>query len=467
MGWETRYFDTSFYDKADDATVDREKTGAFKEVYSDKSTNIKKSNQIIIDFQKILDEFKPDILAITGMTPDFQYMMNFFPKLNISKDTIVAFGGSHSLNRSEEILNTGMIHISCFGQGETILPEILKRVEQGKSLDGIPGTCHIDHVTGQMKKTNLVAALPAEELWSIEPDYSFFDERYYAYPFDGEMVNMFWLEVGRGCPFSCTYCDAPQIRNMYKGIGKYFISRPLDDIFNTIQDVLDRYDVDVFNITHECFLSQKKSWIREFCERWGKEVKKSFLIQTRMETVDTEKLDMLRLSNAPVIQIGQGIESGNKRILNEICNRKMNIPAVIDSYQTMKEQGFRTNAYYMIGFPTETREEIFETIELCAKVNSDIDSVSIFQPFPGLPLTELCIKNGWISGDEIIPTFTEKSIINQPSISPKELKNLRRVFLLYAKLPKEYWCDIKKCEDDFDGNQQLFNDLVNQRWKMQ
>jgi len=467
MGWKTKYFDTSFYDKSDDAVIEKEKTGAFKEVNCEETLDIKDSNQIVLDFQNILDEYKPDVLAITGMTSDFQYMMNFFPKLNIPKDCVVAFGGSHSLNRSEEILNTGMIHLSCFGQGELILPEILRRVEEGRSLDGIPGTCHINNDTGQMVKTNLVAALPAEELWSVKPDYSFYDERYYTYPFDGKIVNMFWLEVGRGCPFSCTYCDAPQIRNMYKGVGKYFISRPLDDVFNTIHNVLDRYDVDVFNITHECFLSQKKSWIKDFCERWGKEVKKSFLIQTRMETVDTEKLDMLKLSNAPIIQIGQGIESGNKRILNEICNRKMNIPSVIESYQIMKEQGFRTNAYYMIGFPTETREEIFETIELCKKVNSDIDSVSIFQPFPGLPLTELCIKNGWISGDEEIPTFTEKSIINQPSISPDELKNLRRVFLLYAKLPKEYWQDIKKCEDNFEENQKLFNELIDIRWRIQ
>jgi radical SAM superfamily enzyme YgiQ (UPF0313 family) len=277
---------------------------------------------------------------------------------------------------------------------------------------------------------------------------------------------MFWLEVGRGCPFGCAYCEAPQLRKLYKGMGKYVIFRPIDNIFDNIKKLQEKYNIDVFNITHECFLSQRKAWIKEFCERWGKEVRKSFLIQTRMETVDVEKLDLLRLSNAPVIQIGQGIESGSERILNDVCNRKMNIEEVIKSYKIMNERGFRTNAYYMMGFPTETREEIFESIDLCSKVNSDIDSISIFQPFPGLPLTQQCTENGWITGEEVFPTFTERSIIHQPSITAEEVTKLRRVFLLYAKLPKEYWPDIEKCENNFEENQELFQKLVDLRWQL-
>ncbi len=119
----------------------------------------------------------------------------------------------------------------------------------------------------------------------------------------------------------------------------------------------------------------------------------------------------------------------------------------------------------MVGFPTETRDEIFETIDLCKRINADIDSVSIFQPYPGLPLSEMCRKNGWISGNETIPSFTEKSIINQPSISPQEVTRLRRVFLLYAKLPNTYWYKIRQCEDN-PQKTELFQELVDLRWKL-
>lgn len=467
MGWETRYFDTSFYHKSDDAVIEKEKTGAFKPTEEEcLPEGIKSGTEVVPDLQKIIDEFKPTVIAITGMTNCFEYMMTFFDDLKIPEDTIVAFGGTHSLHRSEDILRTGKIHISCYGQGEKIFPEILNRAENGVSLQGIPGTW-FKNPAGEMVKYCVDAPLSAEDLWSPELDYSFYDERYYTYPFDGEIVNMFLLEVGRGCPYNCTYCEAPQIRNLYKGLGKYVLSRPMDNIFNTIKKLQEKFDIDVFNITHECFLSQTREWIREFCERWGKEVKKSFLIQTRLETVDEDKIALLKLSNAPVIQIGQGIESGSPRVLFEICNRKMDVEAIIDSYKRLNDHGFRTNAYYMMGFPTETRDDIFETIELCRRVNSDIDSVAIFQPFPELPLTKMCLKNGWITGEEIIPTYTERSIIKQPSISIEEVANLRRVFLLYAKLPKKYWSDIEKCEKDYENNKELFDELIDIRWSLQ
>ena len=465
MGWETQYFDTSFYRKSDDSFIDKEKTGAFKPVKEEIQLEVKSANNIVLDLQKIIDDFQPDIIAITGMTNDFQYMMTFFPQLNIPKETVVVFGGIHALHESDEILNTGMIDLSCFGQAESIFPEILKRVEHGRNLKDIPGTSYRSTLAQEIHTTYVERALSTEEIWETEPDYSFYDDKYYSYPFDGKMVNMFWLEVGRGCPYNCTYCEAPQLRSLYKGKGRYVVTRPIDSIFNTVKNILKERTIDVFNITHECFLSQPNVWLKEFCRRWKKEVGKSFLIQTRTETITKEKLDILQTSGAPIIQVGQGVESGSKRILKFICNRRTNIDAVVKSYKILNERGFRTNAFYMIGFPTETREEIFETIDLCKRIGSDIDSVSIFQPYPGLPLTKMCVDKGWMSGNEIIPSFTEKSIINQPSISPYEVSNLRRVFLLYAKLPNQYYRQVKICEDN-PQNTKLFNKLIKHRWEL-
>lgn len=466
-GWEYRYFDTSFYEKGDDSTLDKEKTGGFKPGKKDSLPDTAPREHLISDFQALVDEFEPDLIAMTAMTNDFQYLMTFFQDLKLPEKTMVAIGGTHSLHRSEEILNTDLFDISCYGQGESVFPEILSRVEDGKDLEGIPGTWTKNKSTGELVNNCVSAALGADELWGFEPDYSFYDQRYYAYPFDGNTVNMFWLEVGRGCPFGCTYCEAPQLRKLYLGLGKYVISRPIDNIFETIKQVQKKYDIDVFNITHECFLSQRDEWIEEFVDRWAKEVGKSFLIQTRLETIDDEKLRLLKKSKAPSIQVGMGIESGSQRIVSEICNRKINVQPLIESYHKLRKEGFRTNAYYMMGFPTETRQDIFETIKLCRAVNSDVDSVSIFQPYPGLPLTKMCLDMGLIKGDEPIPTFTESSVINQPSISSEEVTNLRRVFLLYAKLPEKYWPEIEKCELNFEKNKDLYERLLSLRWELQ
>ena len=217
-GWETSYFDTSFYQKEDDSCKDREKTGTFKPVQSE--VKLKPFEQAATDLQYIIDKFQPDVIAITGMTNDFQYMMKSVSKVKISSRPILIFGGTHALHSTGEILDTS-VSLSCFGQGEYILPKILAKIEDGENLENIPGTSYISLKKRKVVIHPVAPALSAEELWKIDPDYSFYGHRYYSYPFDGKMVNMFWLEVGRGCPFGCTYCEAPQMRNLYKGKGKW------------------------------------------------------------------------------------------------------------------------------------------------------------------------------------------------------------------------------------------------------
>lgn len=465
QGWKVRYFDTAFYEKEDDSVIGKEKTGGFKPGPKETIPGMIPKERLVDDVQKLVDEFLPDVIAITAMTCDYQYLMTFFSKVKLPKTTKVIIGGNHATFSDQKVIDTELFDLVCVGQGEESFTELLKKIEKNKRIDNIGNTVFRDRKTGKVKHNKLKRLLPSEQLWKFPLDYSFFDERYYKYPFDGKTVNMFWLEVGRGCPFNCTYCGAPLLRNKFLGLGQYLTTRPLDSVFKTIKQVNKHYEIDIYNITHECFLMQPKGWLEEFVDRWAKEVGKSFLIQTRVETINQEKLDILKRSKAPIIQIGLGIESGSKRILEDICNRKMQIDDLIKAYDLMNKDGFRTNAYYMIGLPTETREEIFETIELCSKVRSQINSVNIFQPYPELPLTKMCIEKGYMKGDEIIPSVTDVSILKMPLISAEEIGNLRRVFMLYAKLPKEYWPDIEMCEKDYGSNKDLFDKLLNLRWE--
>ncbi len=71
-----------------------------------------------------------------------------------------------------------------------------------------------------------------------------------------------------------------------------------------------------------------------------------------------------------------------------------------------------------------------------------------------------------MSGNEALPTCTGDTILNMTQILPEEIVNIRRVFVLYATLPKEYYPDIEKCERDYESNRELYNKLLNLRWSM-
>lgn len=469
MGWEVRYFDTAFYDKGFEETFfpsntsALEKIGAFKLAPKETDFDLKPSSSIIEDLQSILDDFVPDLIAVTVMTCDYQFLSSFWPNLKIPSSTKTIIGGIHAMFGTDEIIKDGFFDIVCTGQGEGVFEELLTRMDTDQPTDHIDGTCFVNRPTGEFRHNKPRRLLSGADLWKFPVDYEIFDHRYYVQPFDGRSVNLFLLEVGRGCPYNCSYCSAPLIRDKFKGLGKYFTTRPIDSIFDTIKQVESIHPVDIYNITHENFLMQERGWVEEFVKRWATDVKKSFFIQTRVETITEDNLTLLKSSGAPIIQIGIGIESGSERIL-KLCNKSMDSQRIVDAYDLMRRFGIRTNAFFMVGFPTETREDIFDTIRLCKRANADINVISTFQPFPGLPLTKLAIEKGFITGKEQIPAYAGGSIMKGSSMSSESLEKLRNAFLLYAKLPEEYWSDVEKCEVDVEHHRDLFQKLLDLRW---
>lgn len=463
--WDMYYFDTTFYQKRQDSIEDKEKTGGFLPVDGKKISKKRTHKELIFDLQQMLDSVCPDVLCITAMSCEFEYLMTFFPEIKIPSNTTVIVGGVHSIFCSEKVASENLFDLVCIGQGEAVFEETLTRKENNKTLDNIDGTYFIDRQTGQITKNKKRFLLPPNELWKYGTDYSLYKDEYFLHPFDGKTVRMFWMEISRGCPWQCTYCGNSAIKAAYKGLGKYICNRPFDSIFENFKIAIEELKIDIFNFTAECFLSQPTKWLKEFAYRYSKEVQKPFLIQTRSETVTEERLEILKSFGATFFQVGMGVESGNERILNAVCNRKGDIDDVIRAYDLLNKYGIRSNAYFMIGFPTETREDIFETIKLCRRINSNINSVAIFQPLPGISLTKFCIEQGYMAGNEPLETFTSTSVLNMPQISSQEISNLRRVFLLYTKLPEEYYKDIEKCEYDYENNKELFDKLVGLRWK--
>jgi len=280
------------------------------------------------------------------------------------------------------------------------------------------------------------------------------------------------MEVARGCPFNCTYCGNTALKKIYieggdtpEPLSKFLIKRPMDSCMDHMKMMVEDHGIDMFQFTDECFFSHPFSWIKEFMERYATEIGKPFIFQTRAETVSEEKLQEVTKYNLP-FQVSIGVESGSEKIL-QICNRECKSEQVIKSFDLLHKYNVRCNAFCMMGLPYETREDYFLTVELCRRIKPSVCSVSIFQPQPGQELTKLCLKEGFLSEDQPMVTFTQESLLNmpQPYLSAEEIKQLWRVFILYVALPKEYYPIIELCEKDYDNNQELFEKLMNLRWE--
>ena len=460
--FDVKYFETSFYHKSMTAGEEREQTGEFKPVDRERAFKLFPFERLQKDFNEVFNTYKPDILAVSANSLEYDLFCNLMEKVDFKDGKpFVLVGGVHATVAPEEVIENKNVDALCVGQGEDAWQEFLLKF---KNAEDITDVRNFWVRTGSaVKKNPLRPLLTEDKLWEIELDESYFDERHHLKPFDGKLYKRGLAELSRGCPFSCTYCVNSAFKNIYKGLGKFVCVRPVNNLKKRITTLMDR-KFEMLQFQDECFLSIPYNVLEEFCLWYGKEVRLPLLLQTRPESVTEEKIKLIA-DMGILVQMSLGVESGSERILRDICNRGTTVPHIKRAFGIIKKYGLRSNAYTMIGFPSETREEVFETINLIREIKPDVSIMSVFYPFKGTPLRQLCLDKGYIDGTEKAKTFTDISVLKNQPMSSSEIRNLRRAYRLYTKLPKEYFPQIELCEKDYENNKELFQKLVSLSWK--
>jgi radical SAM superfamily enzyme YgiQ (UPF0313 family) len=457
LGCEVEYFETSFYEKEGSVPEERERTGEFK--VSDRKTSIKlfPHEQLKKDFIRKLKDFRPDILGVTANSIEFEKFEELIDGIELlNPKPFVIIGGVHPTVAPEEVIKNSYVDALCRGEGEEAWEEFLVRFINNQDLTNVKNIW-IKTESG-IKRNPIRRLIGEEKLWQRPLDYSFFDKRHFTAPFDGKMYHRGQIESSRGCPFMCTYCANTAFKKIYKGLGKFVRIRPFDNLVEAINKQKNMGS-EMIQFQDECFLNIPYDYLKDFCKWYGKEIRLPMMVQTRPESVKEKKVKLLADMNIPV-QISCGIESGSERILFEICNRKTKLEQIKKAFEIIKKYNIRATGYTMIGFPTETREEAFQTIYFVRELDLDISIMSIFYPFVGTPLREFCIINGYITGSEKTINFTDPPILKNQPMSPMEVYNIRRVYSLYSRLPKEYFSKIEICEKDYENNKELYNSLI-------
>jgi anaerobic magnesium-protoporphyrin IX monomethyl ester cyclase len=462
LGCDVEYFETSFYEKEGSVPEERERTGEFKASDREHSAALLPHRQLRTDFVDKLKCFKPDVLGVTANSIEFELFEQLVDGINaLDPKPFVIVGGVHATVAPDHVIKHPFVDALCRGEGEYAWEVFLKRLINNQNISDIN---NFWIKTGMGIRMNPIGPLiKADRLWERPLDYTFFDKRHFSAPFDGKIYHRGQMEASRGCPFDCSYCANTAFKNVYKGLGNFVRVRPFDNLAKAVQKQAE-LGSEMIQFQDECFLSIPYADLRAFCEWYGTEIKLPMMIQTRPESVKDEKVKLLARMNAPV-QISCGIESGSERILFEVCNRRTRLEDIRKAIEIIKQYDIRVTGYTMIGFPTETREEAFQTIHFIRDLDLDISIMSIFYPFIGTPLRDFCIKNGYITGNEKTTTFTDPPILKNQPMSPMEVYGIRRVYSLYSRLPDEYFPKIELCEKDFDNNIDLYRDLISLMYK--
>jgi len=228
--------------------------------------------------------------------------------------------------------------------------------------------------------------------------------------------------------------------------------------------LIKKHDINFLWLSSETLLIIPIDKFKAFAERYKKEINLPFWCQSRLDTFTEEKTEILADMGCKAISVG--LEHGSEKMRKELLKKKITDKQVLDSMKMLSKHDIFVTVNNMIGFPDETRELIFETVELNRKINKILGkkhSLNIFTfiPFSGTHLRNTCVEKGYINEDMDIPiSFFKESMLTMPSISKEEIKGLEKTLALYIKLPKELWSRIKIAEKDDEDGQKEFESLI-------
>jgi radical SAM superfamily enzyme YgiQ (UPF0313 family) len=347
--------------------------------------------------KEAIEGFHPDIIGVSVRNIDDQDMEN--PKFlldqvkgvvthcrSFSDAPITAGGAGYSIFPQAALAYLGA-DMGIQGEGETVFPALLDRIEQGADLSGMPGLYLPGRgLQGRREFTEDLDRLPL-------PDPSLW---FPSAPEDQELWMPF--QTRRGCPMKCSYCSTATIegnalRKRSPGIVVESIARHVKAGFRSF------YFVDnIFNIP--------SSYARELCRRLiANELEISWRCILYPAKVD-EKL-ITDMARAGCKEVSLGFESGCERILRSI-NKKFTPHEVRETSEMLADNGIRRMGFLLLGGPGETKESVEESFAFADSLNLDALKITLgIRIYPYTTLAKVAVAEGVIPPDDdlLFPKF--------------------------------------------------------------
>lgn len=440
-GIDVTLFDTTFYKTSsktsDEARVEMLQAKPFD--LSKYGINYKTSD-VFEDFKKLVIEYRPHLIGFSVVEPTYILAEKLLNSIrDIKGETKIILGGIFAIFAFDRIIKHPLVDMVCCGEGERTIVEVCTSILEKKGLRNIANL--IIKENGQIfynKKATLVDLNKLPYL-----DFSLFEKERFYKPMGGKVLKIVPVEFARGCPYRCTYCASPALTEMHKERGKWFRQKDIRRIIYEIEFYLKRYNVEYFYFISESFLSMPEKAFDEFIDYY-KSIKIPFWFNTRIETISSDRLKKLKSINCNRISIG--LESGSEYLRKKLLKRSYSNDYFVEKFKILSDANISVSINNIIGFPDETREQIFETIDLNRRLKAESFGAYIFQPYHGTDLKKYCVEKGYIPEDYIAGDFHLDSSLTMPHIAKEEILGLQRTFTLYARLPKRYYNDIKIAE---------------------
>lgn len=335
------------------------------------------------DVCEIVENEKPDFCGITVLSQQIGAALKLTAKIKeVSPLTKTVLGGPHIHFEHESVITEPNVDYCVRGEGEQTLLELIQVVVEGRDLRTVKGVTFKDDAgqvianPGRPYLQNLdEIPFPARDLLPMEaynPPIALGTDK----PFTSILAT-------RGCPYKCHYCCLSAMWGTQR-------RRSVENVLAEIEQCVKNMGIKRLSFVDDLLVVNNKWAIELFrgmCER-GIDVE--WDCTGRIGVMSDELLAEMKKANCQCVIYG--IEFGSQRML-DFVERRYTIDQIHDTIRRTNKAKIPVKGLFMMGYPTETRETLEETIQLANKLKLDYVAVSMVAPYPGTKLYQYCVEH--------------------------------------------------------------------------
>ena len=340
-----------------------------------KVIDVAAEGKTLVDILKIIKAENPKLIGISSMTTSIMSAVKLAQNIkdNYGDSFQIGLGGVHLCCDPTFVNRFPVFDFGVTGEGEKTFEELLRRAKKGERIKGL--------IQGEPIEDLDSLPFPARDL--IQPNIYLREEQMnFEVPAAGILGS-------RGCPFYCSFCCIP-------AIGHKVRIRSPKNVVDEMEQVYDQCR-GAYSFVDDCFILNK-SRILEFCQEIiDRKMKVKFVGSTRANTLDEEVVKALKRAGCTDLYFG--VESGNERIRNQVIKKKVTDQQIAEAIRLCRKYKIMSNLFLMVGFPTETKEEMMDTVRIGKKVKADMIGIHITIPFPGTEIFRYAVDRKMIPSD--------------------------------------------------------------------